>query len=524
MTSARKTALMLVAVVFTLALGIGMTTATIRLENRATAMRFERLADSVANRIHQRMIQHIALLRATRSHFDASERPVSEVEFQRFVDGLALQRDYRGIQGLGYAKLSPASETAGAAQSRDRTGLIALLEPMNARNSVAIGYDIFSDSTRRRAIMAALATDEPQASAPVELVQEITPEKQAGFLIYIPTREGPSRHHPDGHGGVVYAAFRGGDLHHAALETYPDPPVMLRTIDKRAPDRPLFDNRTARIPAWLARYSVQREFEVAGRSWQVTLTPKPGFLDSDDRRASLMVGALSSLLVLAVIAAMLTLFRALAATERSARQSAQQAQERALLLREMQHRIKNHLARIQAICRQTARASGDLASFEKMFGARLSAMAKAQDAVTRGRRDSADLHGLLCAEIGELVQGGAGNGSLSGPEVRLDGREAQAIGLIVYELATNKMKHGTETGSPTIRWHIEARGRQRWLALDWFESGAKPCPDQAGTGAAGGFGSQLIEALVQGDLEGRFTRRFDAAGMRISIEFPLSLH
>ncbi|HHY03297.1 MAG TPA: hypothetical protein GX686_10640, partial [Paracoccus sp.] len=106
MTSARKTALMLVAVVFTLALGIGMTTATIRLESRATAIRFERLADSVANRIHQRMIQHIALLRATRSHFDAGERPVSDAEFQRFVDGLALQRDYRGIQGLGYATLS----------------------------------------------------------------------------------------------------------------------------------------------------------------------------------------------------------------------------------------------------------------------------------------------------------------------------------------------------------------------------------------------------------------------------------
>ena len=524
MTSARKTALMLVAVVFTLALGIGMTTATIRLENRATAIRFERLADSVANRIHQRMIQHIALLRATRSHFDASERPVSEIEFQRFVDGLALQRDYRGIQGLGYATLSPASGNADAGQSRDLTGLIALVEPMNARNSVAIGYDIFSDSIRRQAITAALATGEPRASGPVELVQEITPEKQAGFLIYIPTREGLSQQHPNGHGGVVYAAFRGGDLHHAALETYPDPPVMLRTIDKQAPDRPLFDNQPTTVPARLARYSVQRQFDIAGRSWQVTLTPKPGFLGSDDRRASLMVGALSSLLVLAVVAAMLTLFRALAATERSARQSAQQAEERALLLREMQHRIKNHLARIQAICRQTARTSGDLGSFEKVFGARLSAMAKAQDAVTRGARDSADLRELLCAEIGEVVGGVAGNGSPSGPEVRLDGREAQAIGLIAYELATNKMKHGTEGGSPTIRWHLEPRDRQSWLVLDWFESGAEPCPSQGGTDVPGGFGSQLIEALVQGDLEGRFTRVFDAAGMRITIEFPLSQH
>lgn len=539
MTSARKTVLMLVAVLFTVALGLGMTAATMRLENRAAAIRFERLADSVANRIHQRMVQHLALLRATRSHFDASEQPVSVTEFRRFVDGLALQRDYSGIQGIGYAALSPVSDSGRASaritqvqgmpievhprSDQNLIGPIALLEPMDARNSAAIGYDMFSEPVRQEAITAALASGEPHATGPVQLVQEITAEKQAGFLIYTPTREGLFQHFPAREqGGLVYAAFRAGDLHHAVLETFPDPPVLLRTIDRAAPEQPLFDNHPPGLPERLTRHSVQREFDIAGRSWQVTLTPRTEFLGADDRRASAIVGALSALLVLAVVAAVLTLFRALAETERSARQSAQQAEERALLLREMQHRIKNHLARIQAIARQTARSTADLEEFEQVFGARLSAMAKAQDAVTRGQRDSADLRELLQGEIGSIARKSPAGGILSGPEVQLDGREAQAVGLVVYELGTNAMKHGAGGSGPVVQWRVEPRENRRWLVLDWFEAGAAPCPDSA-EAPAGGFGSQLIEALVEGDLEGRFTRDFDSSGMRIAIEFPLSL-
>ncbi len=541
MTPARKTVLMLVAVLFTLALGIGVTAATMRLENRTAAARFERLADSITNRLYQRMVQHITLLRATRSHFDASEQPVSVTEFRRFVDGLELQRDYRGIQGIGYAALTPASESGRASaritqvrgmpirihpsSDQNLIGPIALLEPMDERNSAAIGYDMFSEPVRQEAINAALESSEPRATGPVELVQEITAEKQAGFLIYIPTREGLFEYFPEKQqGGLVYAAFRAGDLHQAVLETFPDPPVSLLTIDRAAPDQPLFDSRPAELPDRLARHSVLREFDIAGRNWQVTVTPNAEFMEADDRRASVIVGTLSALLVLTVAAAVLTLFRALAETERSANQSAQQAEERALLLREMQHRIKNHLARVQAIARQTTRSTRDLEEFEQVFGARLSAMAKAQDAVTRGQRDSADLRELLQAEIGGLTRKGE---SLTGPEVQLDGREAQAVGLVVYELGTNAMKHGDGSGAPQVQWRVEPRQGRRWLVLDWFEAGAAPSPDApdpvSGQDIPGGFGSQLIEALVEGDLEGRFTREFDKTGMKITMEFPLSL-
>src|SRR5260370_41051291 len=63
---------------------------------------------------------------------------------------------------------------------------IIYLEPVDRRNQVAIGYDMFTDRTRRAAMEQARDTGLPTASGRVTLVQEIDAEKQAGFLIYAP--------------------------------------------------------------------------------------------------------------------------------------------------------------------------------------------------------------------------------------------------------------------------------------------------------------------------------------------------
>lgn len=537
MTRARQTVLMLGAVFVTLALGLGLTLATVRLENQAIAIRFERLADLVSGRIQQRMIQHVALLRATRSHFDAGTEPVTVPEFARYVAGLDLQGDYQGIQGIGFAALLPAAE---AGRARDRIALahgrpvaarppsdqqlvgpIAMLEPLDERNSHAIGYDMFSEPVRREAMAEALETGEPQATGPVELVQEITNDKQTGFLIYTPTRAGLFGMNRQRNGGFVYAPFRAGDLHAAVLATLPDLPLSLRTVDALVPGQPLFDNSPADLPPRLAAQAITREIAIAGRRWQMTMIPAPGFSGWTDRSASLMVGVLALLLVIAVGGATWNFIRALAEAERAAALSAREAEQRALLLREMQHRIKNHLARIQAIARQTMRSATDLPEFGKIFGARLSAMAKAQDAINRDGRDSASLHELLLAEIGGVVDAARAEAMLDGPPVRLNGREAQALGLVAYELSTNAMKYSTDAEALTIRiaWRVERRGAADWLVLRWIEPEARPGDTEDGPS---GFGTQLIHALIEGDLNGAFSRDFDADGMVITIAFPLS--
>src|SRR5260370_16417612 len=63
---------------------------------------------------------------------------------------------------------------------------IIYLEPLDRRNQVAIGYDMFTAPTRRAAMEQARDTGLPTASGRVTLVHEIDDEKQAGFLIYAP--------------------------------------------------------------------------------------------------------------------------------------------------------------------------------------------------------------------------------------------------------------------------------------------------------------------------------------------------
>ena len=164
-------------------------------------LRFENLVESAEARNRSRIEMYIALLKATRGLFESSEY-VNRKEFRTFVERLEVQRNYPGIQGIGFSRRIRPEEkvTVTAAIRRDwRPGFsirpnenrpeyhaILYLEPQDRRNQVAIGYDMFTEPVRRIAMERARDTGEPAASGVVTLVQEIDKEKQSGFLIYVP--------------------------------------------------------------------------------------------------------------------------------------------------------------------------------------------------------------------------------------------------------------------------------------------------------------------------------------------------
>jgi signal transduction histidine kinase len=95
---------------------------------------------------------------------------------------------------------------------------VTYLEPMDARNRAALGFDMFSEPQRRAAMIQARDTGRPAMTRPVTLVQEITADKQPGFLIYVPLYRGADAEPTDvaerraALEGFVYAPFRAGDL------------------------------------------------------------------------------------------------------------------------------------------------------------------------------------------------------------------------------------------------------------------------------------------------------------------------
>lgn len=531
-----------VALAATILLGIALTLGTIRLEDRAIAGRLDRLADQLANNLTVRMAQHVALLHATRSYLEAENGRVTPTEFSRYVAELNLPTHAAGIQGIGYAAVIPSEDTAATAQRLSQThGFpisivpetdqpirtpVALLAPEDRRNHVALGYDMLAEPVRRAAIVAARSSLDPRASGPVELVQEITSDKQAGFLIYLRARTGLDGINTPDAGGMVYAPFRAGDLHRAVLQDTPDLPVTLRSIDLGAPERPLFDNSAEADAPVLARRAVHRRIEVAGRQWQLTITPTAAFYGLRDHSAAIIVGGLSLLLLSAVGVAMDSLRRSLDAARRTAELARQQAADRALLLGEMQHRIKNHIARIQAIARQSLRSAADLRDFERIFGGRLSAMAKAQDALGRDGTARADLHQLLRGELLQVMDAGRVDSVLTGSAITLGEHETRAVGLVAHELVTNAVKYDGGLVQPgadadlRVSWQLTQRDGKPWLDIDWHEPHARVPASTDDKAHGGGFGSQLIEALVEGDLSGRFRRAFGTDGMHVTISFP----
>lgn len=193
-------------------------------------------------------------------------------------------------------------------------------------------------------------------------------------------------------------------------------------------------------------------------------------------------------------------------------------ERRAMLMKEMSHRIKNNLSTVLSIAAQTGRYATDYATFNRSFQARLQAMAKSHDLLMKDARGTADLREILEAE---LLPYGADTAlgralTLNGAPVRLSTRAAMGLGLVVHELATNAAKYGAYSGSGAIDVSWSVNGGP--ILLQWRERGGP----LVGAPAKGGFGSRLIDSILRGELGGGVETRFLPQGFEADLRFRTS--
>lgn len=193
-----------------------------------------------------------------------------------------------------------------------------------------------------------------------------------------------------------------------------------------------------------------------------------------------------------------------------------------LVVNELNHRVKNNLAMVQAIAAQTFRNSEDLAQAEASLVARLAALAMATDLLTGEQWARPSLR-LVIEQAVRPHAPRPDRVRLEGPELELAPKAAQALSLAVHELATNALKHGAWSGSQgevAIDWSCETTGEEalRRLHLNWREHGGPAVsPPQRR-----GFGSRLIERGLAAELGGVVRLTFDPAGAACEIDAPLS--
>jgi len=206
-----------------------------------------------------------------------------------------------------------------------------------------------------------------------------------------------------------------------------------------------------------------------------------------------------------------------------------QAQNRQrLLLDELNHRVKNTLATVQAIAVQTLRTAAGPGAFIDSFQARLKALARTHDLLTMTRWQGADLRELLWREFEPF---GTERVRLQGSAVLLPARVVLALGLVVHELATNAAKYGAlavADGRLDVTWSVSGAGEDGpgraatgatagLLHIIWSERGGPP----PATARPPGFGTRLIERSIAGELGGTVEMNFDSQGLQGRLTLPL---
>lgn len=190
-----------------------------------------------------------------------------------------------------------------------------------------------------------------------------------------------------------------------------------------------------------------------------------------------------------------------------------------LLAQEAAHRVKNMLAMVQGIMAQSLRSATDMKQAREVIGARLVALAEAQDLLTRGDATAAAMADVVAATI-RLHNDGDGRFAVEGPDAQLSSKVVLSLGLMLHELATNALKYGALSvpeGRVEITWAPVSMEAGAAVAFTWRElNGPAVVPPDTR-----GFGSRLIERGVASNLGSHVDLDYAANGFVCRAVIPV---
>ncbi|TPG04085.1 HWE histidine kinase domain-containing protein [Sphingomonas oligophenolica] len=201
--------------------------------------------------------------------------------------------------------------------------------------------------------------------------------------------------------------------------------------------------------------------------------------------------------------------------ETAGRERAKAHERDKLLMAELDHRVKNTLANIQALVTQSSRSAESVTAFVEGLDKRIHSMAKAHSLLTQSRWEGVSVEGLLREEL-EAYGSASGVVALAGDDAVLTPKSALALSLALHELATNAAKYGAfsvATGHVAVKWHVRDDGG---LGLSWTEAGGPLVVPPTRRG----FGSSLIERALTLETGGRATIDYRPGGVVCDIVLP----
>lgn len=194
-----------------------------------------------------------------------------------------------------------------------------------------------------------------------------------------------------------------------------------------------------------------------------------------------------------------------------------------LLMREVNHRVKNQFAVILSMVRETSKRSTDPREFEEMIRARIMALSRSHDLLVTTEWAGASLFDLVQEHLKPF--GHEDRISLSGPLLTLQSNAVQNLGMAFHELGTNSSKYGAlaSGGRIEITWKVETGPEaQRRFHLVWHEtSGTAAQMASERKGDRKGFGTVVLQRVAPQSLSGSSSLERVPEGLKWTLEAPL---
>ena len=259
------------------------------------AARFENAVDVARERLLNRMRNYGALLLGTERLFAVEQGSMTEETYAKFMEGMAIERRYPGIRGVGFAvRRDPQERNPVAAQlyrnarsslpqeGSDAEGItypIIFFSPLDSDTRAALGFDMSSEPERARVMEEAGRSGRMTLSGRLLRHGELIPGERPGFNLYMPVYSGRGTpQSPEEREerliGFLFAPFYAADFF---VEGLAGQEVDYEVFDGDAPsiERLLL---TSREDFESSREFVKLEqLELYGRVWTVHFHSKPPF-------------------------------------------------------------------------------------------------------------------------------------------------------------------------------------------------------------------------------------------------------
>ena len=190
-----------------------------------------------------------------------------------------------------------------------------------------------------------------------------------------------------------------------------------------------------------------------------------------------------------------------------------------LLIAELDHRVKNVLARVAVVARRTREGSSSMAEFVRALDGRIHSMAAAHSLLSQSRWQGVGLADLARDQLAPYATDA--NAKIDGPNIVLTAAATQSLAMVLHELVTNAAKYGALSapdGQVSVSWErFSGEGEPPKLIMIWRETGGP----LAAAPLESGFGTNLIRDLIPHELGGTVDLAFGAVGLCCTIEVPV---